>query len=1225
MQTRSKVLLLATVLPFILLTWIAPSSAQRSPQRSAPRSAGAKPPRPAGRAARPLRPQKSGDPLVPVFAQAVEFAESKPVRELPAATNIVSSGKPGPPEVEPREVNELNTEEGRRELPGIKSSVDGALQTSLRPRNETQVVQPNVLPTPSLTFDGVSAADEGNSVAPPDTNGDIGPNHYVQAVNNRVGIFDKNGNLLVPFFTQSSLFAPLGGLASQVDRGDPIVLYDRMADRWLISQFAFTALNAPPYHEAIAISKTGDPTGGYYLYDFVLPGNEFPDYPKFGVWPDGYYMTTNQFTNGGPFNGGGAFAFDRAKMLVGDPTAGLIYFSLNLTFEPNGIFGMLPADQDGLLPPPAGAPNVFLYFIAGEFGDAAGDGLRLFDFHADFTTPASSTFLERSESPMALAAFDPRNPNGRGDIEQPPPAGNNATDRLDSLSSDTMFRLQYFNRNGTESLVSNFTVNVSGVAPTNAANYQAGFRYFELRKASPATPYAVVEQATFAPAPISGATGTNRWMGSAAIDNQENLAVAYSASSTTINPSLNFAGRAFNDPPNGLFQGEATLFAGPGVQRVTGNRWGDYSALTIDPADDCTFWFTSEYYTTNNAQFNWRTRIGRFKFSTCTAPAQGTLNGTVTACDTGQPLQFALVTVSGGPSDGYSGATAANGSYSMKLAPGTYSVNFSAVGHDCNPAGPLTAVVTDGGTVTLNQCLSGDAKYLFQSATISGGNGNGKIERNECNNLSVAIKNDGCLIGSNVSATISSPTAGVSITQPNSPYPNAGEGATTSNTVPFSISTSPSFVCGTAITINMTVNFTGGSSTFSFTLPSCQCEPISATGALVPGTDGLAVSRLGRNAVSSVCGTAKACPGPIDAVQRLFRTHSFTNGPTAACATITTTTTCPLATNQIIPVAYLNSFVPSNLCTNYLGDPGGSNPTVTFQVNVPANATLVVSVQEVNANQGGCSSYTVTVSGLVCDVDAGAACTPCTITCPANVSVSNDANQCGAVVNYPAPTSTGTCGTTGCVPAAGSFFPKGTTTVTCSTTAGPTCSFTVTVNDTQPPSITCPGNITATTTLACPVSTSQTVSFASPTAADNCPGVTAACVPASGSSFPAGVTTVTCTATDASGNTATCSFAVTVFNICLQDDSNPAVTLLIDTVNKTYQFKCGATVYSGKGTITQSGCTFSLDHTAPDRRVRATFSTSTKSGNASVQSPPGTTRCTITDRNMGNNNCVAPL
>ncbi|HYV05393.1 MAG TPA: carboxypeptidase regulatory-like domain-containing protein, partial [Blastocatellia bacterium] len=782
MTMKSRTLILTLLIFFAVGVWLVPSQAQRASQKSAPTPA-AKPsknlPSPAPRAR-----QKEGASqaaLRPIVAQAVEVAESVPVRNLPPATKSISNSQFGPPEVEGQDINEKNTEEVRRQVEAKKDSLDAGLQAS------TRVLAPTVLPTASLTFEGVSAADEGNSVAPPDTNGDVGPNHYVQTVNNRVGIWDKNGNVLVPFFTQSSLFAPLGGLAASVDRGDPIVLYDRIADRWLISQFAFTGQTTPPYHEAIAISKTGDPTGAYYLYDFVLPGNEFPDYPHFGVWPDGYYMTTNQFLLGGSFDGVGVFAFDRNKMLVGDPTAGLIYFNLNLATHPEGVFGMLPAEHDGLLPPPAGAPNVFAYFTDTNFGDPA-DGLRLFDFHADFAVPLNSTFTERAEStyaaPLPLLAFDGRDPNGRADIEQPPPASNAATnsDRLDTVGSRLMFRMQYMNRGGIESLVGNFTVNVSGVTPNNFANYQAGIRYFELRKNSPAGLYAVNEQATFAPGSGNGATGPNRWMGSAAMDVQGNLAVGYTRSSTTLFPSLSFAARAFNDPPNGLFQGEGTLFAGPGVQRVTGNRWGDYSSLNIDPTDDCSFWFTSEYYQTNNMQFNWRTRIAKFKFATCTAPAQGTLAGTITACDTGQPLQFALVQVSGGPSDGYSSATIANGTYSIKLAPGTYSVNVSAGGHDCAPAGPFTAVITDGATTTLDQCLSGAAKFVFQSAAIT--TGNGIIERTECNSLNVVIKNDGCLTGSNVSAVLSTTTPGVTITQPNSPYPNTPENGSSTNLVP---------------------------------------------------------------------------------------------------------------------------------------------------------------------------------------------------------------------------------------------------------------------------------------------------------------------------------------------------------------------------------------------------------------------------------------------------------
>ncbi|MEK6304147.1 MAG: HYR domain-containing protein [Acidobacteriota bacterium] len=1218
MNAKLRILIVTTLVIFAVGVWLVPSQAQRSPQRSAPARAGKPSKSLPSRAARARQKEGPVQVLTPVVAQAVDFAESVPVRDLPRPDRSISSAKPGPPEVEPREVNEKNSEETRKEVSGIKGSFDGALQTA--PRS----FAPNVLPAASLTFEGVAFAD-GNNVAPPDTNGDVGPNHFVQTVNNRVGIWDKSGNLLVPFFKQSSLFAPLGGLAATVDQGDPIVLYDRIADRWLISQFAFTALNAPPYHEAIAISKTGDPTGAYYLYDFILPGNEFPDYPKFGVWPDGYYMATNQFTNGGPFNGAGAFAFDRKKMILGDPTASLIYFSLNLSvpFASNGIFGMLPSDQDGLLPPPAGAPNVYGYFTADEFGDVQGDAVRLFNFHADYVTPASSTFTERAESPLVMSAFDPRNPNGRGDIEQPPPAGNNATDRLDSLSIDTMYRLQYFNRGGTESLVSNFTVNVSGVTPSSAAAYQAGFRYFELRKAAPAAPYAIVEQATFAPAPISGATGSNRWMGSAAIDNQENLAVGFSISSTTIFPSLNYAGRAFNDAPNGL-QGEVTLFAGVGVQRGTSNRWGDYSSMQIDPADDCSFWFTSEYYTTNNLTFNWRTRIAKFKFPTCTAPPQGTLSGTVTACDTGAPLQFALVEVSGGPSDGFSAATIANGTYSKKLAPGTYSVTFSAAGHACAPAGPITVIIIDGQTTTLNQCLSGAAKFVAQSSALSGGDGDGIIERNECNNLNVTIKNDGCLTGSNVSAVLSSTTPGVTITQANSPYPATPENGTATNTVPYSFSTSAAFVCGTPITFTLTVTFTGGTSTFSFTLPTCGCPTTTITGSLAAG-DLTQTGRMGRTATLGSCTSVKACPGAIagDTNQHRYDLHTFVNGPTAACVTITTTTTCVAAPNDIITVAYLGTFNPTNLCTNYLNDPGGSpNPSNSFTVNVPAGGTLLVNVHEITAN-AGCSSYTISVSGLVCDTAGNGACGACQITCPANITVPNDTNQCGAVVTYAAPGTTGTCGTVTCSPASGSFFPRGTTTVTCTTTAGPTCTFTVTVNDTQPPTITCPVNITAVTATA--ADPCVVVSFASPTASDNCPGVVVVCNPPSGSCFPVGVTTVTCTATDASNNTATCTFTISVFNGRLQDDSAGCNnTVLFNTLTGDYRWCCNGTIYAGRATVSKAGNNYTLTHQPPDRRVliKLLAGSFPPSGSGSLQSPPGLTRCSIQDRDTRNDTCI---
>ncbi len=260
---------------------------------------------------------------------------------------------------------------------------------------------PQAIPAPLASFEGINNQENatvvGLYVVPPDTVGDVGPNHYVQAVNLLFRVFDKSGTSLLGPLPMSSLFANLGGICSTTDDGDPIVLYDPLADRWLLTQFA----DASPAHQCVALSRTGDPTGAWFLYDFTMPNAKFNDYPKLGVWPDGYYMR-RQPAPGLP--GRGVFAFDRAKMLEGDPSAGYIYFDLD-SADPT-IGGLLPSDVDGLTPPPAGAPNVFAYFTATEFGDAQ-DGLRLFSFHADFANPGASTFDERPESPIAVASFDP--------------------------------------------------------------------------------------------------------------------------------------------------------------------------------------------------------------------------------------------------------------------------------------------------------------------------------------------------------------------------------------------------------------------------------------------------------------------------------------------------------------------------------------------------------------------------------------------------------------------------------------------------------------------------------------------------------------------------------------------------------------------------------------------------------------------------------------------------
>ncbi|MFN3476009.1 MAG: carboxypeptidase regulatory-like domain-containing protein [Candidatus Methylomirabilales bacterium] len=559
------------------------------------------------------------------------------------------------------------------------------------------------MPVPEFTFEGISSDDNnlvyGFRVLPPDTNGDVGPNHYVQVVNNLFRVFDKTtGTPLTPPLQQSRLFAEAGltGPCATRDDGDPIVLYDPLADRWLISQFAVP----DPFFECIAVSQTGDPTGRYFLYAFQTP--KFADYPHFGVWPDGYYMTGNQFNSG--FLGVGVFAFERAKMLVGDPTASYIYFDLEAV-EPD-LFGLLPSDLDGP-PPPVGTPNYLMAFTATEMGDPQ-DALRIFEFHADFTNPASSTLAERPESPITTAPFNPLFSGGRDNIPQPSPAGPNA--KLDAISDRLMYRLQYRNFGTHEALVVNHTVDVDEMD-------HAGVRYYEVRRNLPGGLFFIHEHATFAP------DVDHRWMGSAALDNQGNLAVGYSVSSPTTFPSIRYAGRLATDSPGGLFQGETTLQAGGGSQTSTSSRWGDYSMLAVDPEDDCTFWYTNEYYATSSSA-GWQTRIGRFKFPSCTPPsqAQGTLQGTVTDASTGSPIEDVLVQTS----NGFARSTDPSGNYAMTLPAGTYTVTASAFGYQASMVSGL--VVADGGTTIQSFTLT--PLPLHTLTVTKAGTGSGTVISN---------------------------------------------------------------------------------------------------------------------------------------------------------------------------------------------------------------------------------------------------------------------------------------------------------------------------------------------------------------------------------------------------------------------------------------------------------------------------------------------------------------
>jgi hypothetical protein len=487
------------------------------------------------------------------------------------------------------------------------------------------------VPPIGANFNGMTNT---SGVNPPDTVGDIGPNHYVQMVNSRFAIYSRTGTLLFGPANINTLFAGFGGACQTQNAGDPIVLYDQLADRWLLSQFTSAAVGGA-YFNCVAVSTSSDPTGTYYRYAFST-GNNFPDYPKYGVWDNAYFISTREFTGGTTAAGAGVYALNRAQILAGNPTPTVVSFIVPFagqSFRPGD--GLLPADLDGTTPPPAGSPHYFLGSMdAGGPYAAPADALNLFKFNVNWTTPANSTFALANQ--INIANFDtifPCPTSARNCIPQP-----GTTVRVDILSyrQRPTFRLAYRNFGTHESLVTTQSV--------EATTGIAGMRWWEIR--SPNSNPVIHQEGTYAPA-----DNIHRWMGSTAMDNDGNMALAYSVSdATSVFPGIRFTGRLAGDPLGTMPQGEGTIIAGGGSQTGGGNRWGDYSSLNIDPIDDCTFWYTSEYYAATSTA-TWQTRIASFKFPTClsTPTATANITGRITqTSNNGRGLKNVRVTLTGG-------------------------------------------------------------------------------------------------------------------------------------------------------------------------------------------------------------------------------------------------------------------------------------------------------------------------------------------------------------------------------------------------------------------------------------------------------------------------------------------------------------------------------------------------------------------------------------------------
>ena len=434
-------------------------------------------------------------------------------------------------------------------------------------------------PTATNNFDGTP---DNSAVIPSDSTGAAGTTQYVEVVNSQIAVYNKSGGLLLGPENTNTLWSGFGGGCQTNDDGDGTVQFDTLSHRWVVQQLS---VSTQPFFICVAVSTSADATGSWNRYSFQYA--DFPDYPKLGVWPDAYYLTVNRFDSSGTTGlGEETCALNRASMLTG-AAASTQCFSLNSSGENT----VLPAMLNGTTPPAAGAPE----WLVG-ISPTTGNALAYWQLHIDWTTPSNSSLSAQTNLPVT--AFSEACGGAGTCIPQ-----SGTSQQLDSLGDRLMYDLPYRNFGDHESIM---------VTHSIAAGSSVGMRWYELRPSG--STLSVFQSGTYAP------TSTYRWMGSIGMDQSGDVALGYSTSSSTLHPGVAFTGRLASDPAGTMPQGETTLFTGGGSQTGSffnpGNRWGDYSGMSIDPSDDCTFWYVNQYVP-SNGDFNWHTRIGSFKFPSC--------------------------------------------------------------------------------------------------------------------------------------------------------------------------------------------------------------------------------------------------------------------------------------------------------------------------------------------------------------------------------------------------------------------------------------------------------------------------------------------------------------------------------------------------------------------------------------------------------------------------------
>jgi len=619
--------------------------------------------------------------------------ERKQQSDTPAKTTGRKPEKAGPP-VE-RKLNKAASKVlDLRRLPKRKPKEKERRENELEPNPvmatpagpglapTTNAVPPkistNAAPAPILTFDGLDRFNWGSG-SPPDTTGDVGPNYFIQGVNSSVGIYRKSDGAQEAAFTFDTLMSQ-GNFGNQCDSenfGDPVILYDTFEDRWVLTDFAFTLdgggnVNPPEAFMCFAVSMTGDPISGGWNFYSIRVTDGLNDYPKLGIWPDGIYMSANMFgyPAGAAYQGARVWALNKQQMYAGSQSVKVVTFDIGA-----GDFTAVPSNarlQTGT--PPPGRPNFFL--SSWNFLNA----LTVYKFHVDWDNIPLSTFTG-PDVPLSATSW----PNASPD--NVPQSG--TANLIDAVAIRGMVQNNYTNYGGTESLWMPHTVRRA-----NTAGFAAP-RWYQVDITGGTVNPNIPQAATWDP---DGANVMHRWMPSLALDRAGNMAMGYSTSSGSTFPSIAYAGRLAGDPVNTFSQTEQVMFAGTASQ-TTSARWGDYSGMTLDP-DGCTFWYTNQYANPSSQASNqrWLTRIGAFRYPSCTAVgAGGIISGTITVTPGGAAISGATVNL------GARTTTTNNaGQYSFTGIPaGTYpSITASHPGYV--PQTFTSIVVDDDLTTTQN-------------------------------------------------------------------------------------------------------------------------------------------------------------------------------------------------------------------------------------------------------------------------------------------------------------------------------------------------------------------------------------------------------------------------------------------------------------------------------------------------------------------------------------------